>query len=192
MIKVTETDFLKKPYIVLALMMIVFFFIDMITGQFLTHNGGAVYPRTFHGLSGILFSTLLHGNYSHLSSNFLPFLFLGFFLSKSLKNSQFYGMFFFITIFSGFMVWLLGSASFHLGASSVIFGMWSLILTFAIKRKTFKDMLIGTLVLLGYGMTFIFGLIPTEGISFSGHFWGLVGGVIFGVMFVKSEKIDKK
>lgn len=187
---VKTKSFFNKPYFILFFLMIVLFVIDMATGRYLTQNGGAVYPRELSHISGIFFSTLLHANVAHISANSLPFLVLGWFLKKTMTDGEFYLMFAFITIFSGLMVWIMGSPSFHLGASSVIFGMWSLILYFAFIRRTFKDILIGTLIFFTYGFTFVFGLIPQEGISFAGHFWGLVGGVLFGWLFLKSEKIE--
>lgn len=188
MTKIEKKKILSRPYVVLTIIMVIAFIIDNFTGRFLTNNGGAVLPRDFGHITGIFFSSLLHSNFSHISSNLIPFLFFGLLLSKTMNDSTFYFMWVFISIFSGTFVWLFGSTSFHLGASGVIFGMWSLIITLACKRRTFNDILVGTCVLIAYGSTFIFGLFPREGISFSGHLWGLVGGIVFAHFFIKEDK----
>lgn len=183
---------LSVPYILLTVIMFVVFAIDSITDGTLT-NMGAVGVRDTEMLHGVLFYSFLHGNIQHIMGNLTPFLFFGWFISKSIDKGDFYLMWLFITITSGLCIWLFGAPnSHHIGASGVVFGMWSLLLTLALKRRSYKDILIGLIVIFAYGWTFVFGLVPTTGISFAGHFWGVVFGIIYGLILIKNEKYEKK
>jgi membrane associated rhomboid family serine protease len=37
---------------------------------------------------------------------------------------------------------------------------------------------VGLLVVVLYGSTLLFGLVPTPGVSWQGHFFGAVGGIV--------------
>lgn len=183
---------LSRPYILLSLVMIAVFITDNLLGGALT-NIGAVYVRNFDEFLGLFFYPFLHGDYKHLTNNLMPFLFFGWFLSKTMDDADFYLMFFFLSITSAVGIWLFGADnSYHVGASGVVFGMWSLILTLAVKRRGYKDILIGLLVIFAYGWTFIYGLVPTEKISFAGHFWGAFFGIVYGLLLIKYEKKKNK
>lgn len=180
----------SKPYLLLGLIMFIVFGIDFATNGLLS-GYGAVRPRMTENLLGIFTYSFLHGSWQHIMSNIFPFLIMGFFLCRNLSNNAFYMMFLFVTVFSGICIWLFGASnSAHVGASGVIFGMWSAIITFALKRREFKDILVGALIGLFYGFTFIYGLIPQDGISFAGHFYGLLGGVIFSVIYINAERVS--
>jgi membrane associated rhomboid family serine protease len=86
-----------------------------------------------------------------------------------------------IWIVAGIGTWLTGATgSVHLGASVLVFG-W---LTFLISRGWFARNImqigIGLAVLAIYG-SLLWGVLPGEpGISWQGHLFGAVGGVLAG------------
>lgn len=179
------------PYLFLALIMLIVFAIDTVTGGVLTQFG-AIGVRNTEMFHGLLFHSFLHGSSQHIMSNLPPFLFFGWLITRSLDNADFYLMWFFISLSSGLCIWLFGAPnSYHIGASGVVFGMWSFLLTLAIKRRSYKDLLIGLIVVMAYGWTFFYGLIPTERVSFAGHFWGLFFGIVYAIAIIKKDKIDK-
>lgn len=188
---------LMSPYILLSIVLFVILIIDKATGSFLSVNFG-VHPRTFDNWYSIFTSTLFHGNLSHLFSNLQAFIVIGFLLCRSMTNKEFYFMWVMLSVMSGVCVWLFGApGSYHIGASSVVFGMWSFALTLAVCRKSLKDVAIALFLMVFYGFTFFYGIIPKEGVSFAGHFYGIGSGVVFGMGFVpykttaEKEKIDR-
>src|SRR4051812_13079921 len=66
-----------------------------------------IVPRTLHGLIGILFSPLLHGNMHHLWANSVPLFVLLVLLLSNPKYHPF-GTLAFIWIASGLGTWLIG------------------------------------------------------------------------------------
>lgn len=85
-------------------------------------NRWGILPRTLAGLVGIPLSPFLHGSFAHLILNTVPLVTLGglvilqgarLFLTVSL----------WITLLSGAALWLLGRSAYHVGASSVLFGL---------------------------------------------------------------------
>ncbi|MGV9680214.1 rhomboid family intramembrane serine protease [Nocardia sp. NPDC003482] len=141
-------------------------------------DNGGVHPRTFDGLDGIAFAPLLHAGWPHLIGNTLPILILGLLtlltgIGRGLAATAV------IWIVGGLGQWLTGdSGSNHLGASVLVFG-W---LTYLISRGFFTrqpwQILLGVVVGLLYG-SILWGVLPGQpGISWQGHLFGAVGGVI--------------
>ena len=74
-----------------------------------------LYPRTVHGLIGIVFSPLLHGDLDHLISNTLPLLILGIIMFYFYSSIAF-KVFFWVYIMTGIWVWTAARDSYHIGA----------------------------------------------------------------------------
>ncbi|TSD93348.1 rhomboid family intramembrane serine protease [Skermania sp. ID1734] len=151
-------------------------FIDGLTDHRLDHGG--IEPRTVDGLWGILFAPVLHASWNHLAANTIPLLILGFLVLLSGVGRGIWATAI-IWLIAGAGTWLTGGAhTVHLGASSLIFG-W---LTFLIVRGLFTRKLIqifiGLAVLAFYG-SLLWGVLPGNvGISWQGHLFGAIGGVI--------------
>ncbi|MFI6173194.1 rhomboid family protein [Nocardia sp. NPDC051052] len=143
-------------------------------------DNAGIHPRAADGLSGILFAPVLHAGWPHLIGNTLPVLVLGFLallagIGRGLAATAI------IWIVAGVGTWLTGaSGSVHLGASVLVFG-W---LTFLISRGWFTrnigQIVLGLVVLALYG-SLLWGVLPgQDGISWQGHLFGAVGGLLAG------------
>ncbi|PXX61476.1 membrane associated rhomboid family serine protease [Nocardia tenerifensis] len=143
-------------------------------------NNAGIHPREADGLWGILFAPVLHANWPHLVGNTLPVLVLGFLallagIGRGLAATAI------IWVIAGIGTWLTGATgSVHLGASVLVFG-W---LTFLISRGWFArnvgQILLGLVVLALYG-SLLWGVLPgQDGISWQGHLFGAMGGVVAG------------
>lgn len=177
-----------KPYIILPILMLMILIIDNLTGRSLSMYGGII-PRETSHFKGVLLYSFLHSSWGHFVSNMGPFILIGFFMTKILKSKEFLLILLLIGVCSGLGVWFFGAPqSIHVGASGVIFGMWSFLMTLAIKRREFKDVLIGSLVGIYYGLTFMYGLMPREGISFTGHLFGFASGIFISLSYIKLTK----
>ena len=76
-------------------------------------------------------------------------------------------------------MWLVApEGTTHIGASGIVFGYATYLLARGLFTRSFLHLGVGLLVLLVYGSTLLFGLVPTPGVSWQGHFFGGVGGIV--------------
>jgi membrane associated rhomboid family serine protease len=150
--------------------------VDFLIGGRLNFYG--IYPRTYLGLRGILFAPFLHGNFRHLISNTVPFLIMGWFVMLR-EISDFFLVSAIALLASGFGVWLFGApGSLHIGASGVIFGYFGFLLARAYFERSALSIALAITVGLLYG-GLIWGVLPSQvGISWEGHLFGFLGGVL--------------
>jgi membrane associated rhomboid family serine protease len=150
-------------------------FVDVFLGGALNRYG--ILPRNLIGLRGILFAPFLHGNFAHLIANTIPFLTLGWFVMLR-ETSDFFVVTGITMLVSGLGVWLFGSAGLHIGASGVVFGYLGFLLARGYFERNIPSILLSVIVGFLYGGA-IWGVLPTQpGVSWEGHLFGFVGGVI--------------
>lgn len=150
-------------------------------------NAYGIRPRTLIGLRGILFAPFLHGNFPHLIANTLPFISFAWLIM--LDEIRYFWIVTSLTLFiSGFGVWLIGeSNSVHIGASGLIFGYFGFLLFRGLFSRRFLSLLLSLTVGVFYG-SLIWGVLPVQpGVSWEGHLFGLVGGVITAKLLAESH-----
>ncbi len=136
-----------------------------------------VLPRTLSGLQGVFFSPFIHTELEHLYNNSLPLLVLlaalQFFYSKESFTVIFYGI-----LFSGLGTWLIGRSSYHIGASGLVYVLFSYIFFRGMRAKHFRLVALSLTVILVYGgmVWFVFPKID-EVVSWEGHLSGLLVGI---------------
>lgn len=133
---------------------------------------------TPESLPGILFAPFLHGGFSHLIANSLPLLVLGF-LAAIRGLGRFVGASLIIMLVSGVGVWLTTPPEYvTIGASGLVFGYFGYVVTRGLFDRTPLDILLGVIVAVVY-YSLLWGVLPTQqGISWQGHLFGLIGGVL--------------
>ena len=142
-------------------------------------------PRELSGLGGILWAPFLHGGFTHLFANAVPFAVLGWLvLIRDVRD--FVGVSAIVAVTSGLGTWLIGpSASVHVGASGLIFGYFGFLLVAGWFERRVVPLLISMLVLFSYG-GLLFGVLPgTPGVSWQMHLFGFVGGVLAARFFTR-------
>lgn len=148
-------------------------------------------PRRIQGLLGIVFTPLLHRDGAHLIANTVPFLALGWLvlIQEALPNGTgFYAVSVTILLLGGLMTWLLGREAIHIGASGLIFGYIGFLLVSGYAGPTLLTVGIAMAVLVMYGRQ-LWGMMPTflrkggagQRVSWEGHLFGFIGGVVAGV-----------
>ena len=144
-----------------------------------------VLPREISGLKGILFSPFIHStsdNFSHIFNNSVPLFVLTYFFMVSYK-SIFTKVTVFIWLFSGVCVWLAARENYHIGASSVIYGLAFFLFFSGIFSKNKRLIAISLIVAFLYG-SMIWGIFPgEERISWEGHLFGGLSGVIMAFYY---------
>lgn len=150
--------------------------IDVISGDSL--QDGGIEPRELDGLWGILFAPLLHDDWAHLASNTVPLLVLGFMvvLASVMRGAAVVAI---IWVVAGFGTWLIGGANTnHIGASGIVFGLLAYLIVRGIFSRSAIQIAIGLVVLVFYG-GMLWGVLPSgPRISWEGHLFGAVGGVV--------------
>lgn len=151
-------------------------------------NSFGIRPHSLIGLRGILFAPLLHGSFAHLIANTIPFLILGWFVMLQ-ETSDFFIVTAITMLVGGLGTWLFGSAnSVHIGASGVIFGYLGFLLARGYFQRNIPSIFLAIIVGFFYGGA-IWGVLPTQvGISWEGHLFGFIGGILAARLFAKPKK----
>ncbi|WP_274025419.1 rhomboid family intramembrane serine protease [Vibrio parahaemolyticus] len=170
---------LKRRIYILGGLTILLFLLQIIGSLFPVHLlQYGIIPRSSEGLFGIFISPFIHGSWSHLFSNLLPFLILSFLLmTQSLREYCYSSIF--IIIISGLLVWLFGRNAIHVGASGWIFGLWSLLIAHAFTRHKNIGIVIALFVLFYYG-SMAYVIIPGQlRVSTESHIAGVISGLLY-------------
>ena len=149
---------------------------DVIAGHQLDQYG--IEARETEGLDGILTAPFLHVGFGHLLSNTIPFVIMGLLIAFEGARRLLW-VFAIVALVSGFGTWLVApEGSIHVGASGVVFGF----ATYLIARGWFNrrpiHIVVGLVVLFVWGGVLLGGVQPREGISWQGHLFGAIGGVV--------------
>ncbi|WP_019549499.1 rhomboid family intramembrane serine protease [Streptomyces sulphureus] len=150
--------------------------VDQATGNALDTFG--IEPRKMDELVDIVPAAFMHFGFDHLVANTLPLAVLGF-LAAVRGPGRFVAVALITIVISGFGVWLIAPpGSNTAGASGLIFGLFGFLLVRGFVDRRITDVAIGAVVAVFYG-SILWGVLPTEsGVSWQGHLFGLVGGVV--------------
>jgi membrane associated rhomboid family serine protease len=150
--------------------------VDSATGGDLDRYG--IDPRDVDGLVGVPAAPFLHAGFGHLIGNTIPFLVLGAVIALA-GLSRVVWVTVIVALVAGVGTWLVAPAgTTHLGASGVVFGYAAYLVSRGLFSRSLVHLGVGLVVLAVYGSTLLFGLIPQDGISWQGHLFGGVGGVV--------------
>jgi membrane associated rhomboid family serine protease len=149
---------------------------DQVLGGDLDQYG--IEPREVDGLVGIPASPFLHADFAHLIGNTVPFLVLGAVIALS-GLARVLGATVIIAVVGGLGTWLVApDGTNHIGASGIVFGYAAYLIARGLYSRNLLHLAVGVIVIGFYGTTLLFGLAPTPGISWQGHLFGAVGGVV--------------
>jgi hypothetical protein len=87
-------------------------------------------------------------------------------------------------LISGAFTWLFGRPDYHLGASGLIYAIFSFIFFKGIFTRYFRLVALSLAVILSYGgmMWYVFPGIDNE-ISWEGHLGGFIGGLLLAMLY---------
>jgi membrane associated rhomboid family serine protease len=164
--------------------------LDQFVFRLVLHNTLDIYgiiPRNVMGLRGILFAPFLHGGLVHLIGNTIPFVILGWLIMLR-ETRDFIVVSLIAALTSGVGTWLIGDPhSIHIGASGVIFGYLGYLLLRGYFEHSVTSIMISLFVGTLYG-SLILGVLPLqEGVSWEGHLFGFVGGVLAARLLAKRQ-----
>jgi len=160
--------------------------VNFLLGHSLTTYG--VLPRSSNGLIGIFLSPFVHAGFWHAVSNTVPLLILGG-LTLAADKARFLMTTVVIILLSGTLVWLFARNSYHVGASGLVFGYFGALITQAIIERSLKSIVLAMITITLYG-GLLWGILPLRSyISFEGHFFGLIAGIVYIWIISKSSKM---
>lgn len=158
-----------------ALMWIVELADQLLDGR-LDANG--IEPRELDGLDGIVWAPFLHGGFDHLIGNTIPFLLLGFAIAIG-GVARVAAVTLTVALVGGLGTWLIApSNTVHIGASGIVFGFASYLVARGLYSRSLGQIALGVVVLAVWGTTLLQGLVPEDGISWQGHLFGALGGIL--------------
>lgn len=198
----SEKNRLKRALLVPLVFLAVIWFIFLLQ-TFSGFRPGVLgnLPRDLWGLTGILFSPLLHGSLDHIVSNSIPFMVMCtsiFYFYEKVAARGFIMMYF----LSGIALWLLGNLFFcgtefnrscslpHIGASGVVYALLSFIFWTGVFRKSLQSIILALVVTVMYSGYFA-GIGPNQegNVSWEGHLFGALVG-IFTAFYYRDELED--
>lgn len=147
-----------------------------------TALGGAldrfgIRPRQLDGLDGLVLAPFLHSGFGHLIANSLPFLIMGVAICVSGVRG-FVHVTLIVGLIAGVGTWLTGSSgSLHIGASGLVFGYLTYLMSRGLFARRIGYLVGGAVTFIVYGGV-LWGLVPRPGISWQGHLFGAIGGVV--------------
>lgn len=144
-----------------------------------------LYPRSVHGVVGIICAPFLHANFNHLFFNTIPLFVLGMFI-LGLGQNVFIAVSIMIALLQGILVWLFGRKYLHIGASGVISGYFGFVLGLAYFYPTVITLVLALVAVYYFG-SIIAGVLPMdEKVSWESHLAGLLSGVfvMYAMLFV--------
>lgn len=138
-------------------------------------------PRSEDGLVGILAAPFLHANFAHLIANTGAFIVLGMLVAA--VSRRYWPVTVGVALISGVAVWLVAAPNtIHIGASGLVYGYAAFLVAWGLVTRRASSILVAVLVVLLYG-GLVFGVLPTQqGISWQGHLFGAIGGVVMALV----------
>lgn len=156
--------------------------INSIDGYGLSSEFG-IDAREPSSLPEIFSAPFLHANWAHIEANSGPLFVFGF-LAAYRGVKKWLAVTVLIVIASGLGVWFVGpSIGVTVGASGLVFGYFGYIIVRGLFDRHLIDIVIGLVMALCFAYQFS-SLLPTdEQVSWQGHMFGFVGGIVGGWLF---------
>ena len=149
--------------------------------QKINFNSYGIYPQTFSGLKGVLFSPFIHGSLEHLYNNTIPLAVLlaalFYFYNKIAWKVVFIGI-----LLSGLITWSIGRPSYHIGASGLIYVLASFTFFKGVFVKHYRLIALSLVVVFIYGSLLWYIFPVKDGVSWEGHLGGFIAGLFLATV----------
>jgi membrane associated rhomboid family serine protease len=145
-------------------------------------NKFGVLPRTLSGFKGVFFTHFIHSDAQHLFNNSVPLLVLLMSL-KYFYRSVSYKVLIYGGLLTGFLTWLIGRESYHIGASGIVYLLFSFVFFSGVIKKHYRLVAMSLVTIFLYGSMIWYVFPIKEGMSWEGHLSGFITGLLFAVLY---------
>lgn len=150
-----------------------------------------LFPRNVDGLKGIVLGVFIHSDWKHLFNNSIPLIILGSALFHFYREAAF-KVIIWVVLMGGLWTWISAREAHHIGASGLLYGLFSFLLFSGFIRKNKQLIALSLLVAFIYG-SLVWGLLPIDyRMSWESHFWGFLAGFILAIYYRKIGKQREK
>lgn len=154
-------------------------------------NKYGVYPRTLKGFRGVFFTHFIHSNTGHIFNNSIPLFVLLSGLFYFYKEVA-YKVLLLGGFLTGFLTWVIARESYHIGASGIVYLLFSFVFFSGIIRKHFRLVALSLIVIFLYGSMIWYVLPIKEGMSWEGHLSGFLIGLFFAGIYRKRGTVKEE
>lgn len=145
-------------------------------------NKLGLYPRTLSGFKGVFTMHFIHSSINHLYSNSVPLFVLSAALFYFYKEVAF-KVIVFGAFFTGILTWCIARDSYHIGASGVVYLLFSYVFFSGVIKKHFRLIATSLIVIFLYGSMIWYVLPIKDGMSWEGHLSGFLVGLLFAFLY---------
>lgn len=166
---------------------VVHFINAFVFGGALSNYG--IRPLDFNGIWGIFTAPLLHANFEHLASNSVPGAIFCFLIGLSGRKAW-WQVTIATVLVAGVGTWLFGGpGTSHIGASSLVYGWLAYLVVRGVFNRSLLQIALGAALGFAYS-GLIWGVLPVyEGVSWQGHLFGALGGILAGMTITSDDPV---
>ena len=164
------------------------FLLNILSGGHL--NSFGIRPLDPAFLPAILSAPFLHAGFAHIMGNTTVGVVAAFLIGLTGKRA-FFEVTTICMVVGGLGTWLLGGVGTnHIGASGVVYGWMSYLMVRGFYNRSPGQILVGVILVFSFsGM--VYGFLPQAGLSWQGHLFGAVGGVIAGATITSDDPVRR-
>jgi membrane associated rhomboid family serine protease len=169
----------QQGLVLLAAIVLLMWLVESINTIDSNHlDSDGIQARSISHFWGILTSPFIHASFQHLIDNTVPFVFLGVIIALH-GAGRLLIVTGFIVLIGGLGTWVIGpGGTSTIGASGVVFGYASYLLTRGFFDRSIWELGVGIVVGIVWGAALVSSLVPHGGISWQAHLCGGIAGVI--------------
>ena len=177
-----QLSFSKNIFLIPSLYIFLIWFIYWAEINFgYNFNKFGVYPRTLDGFKGVFLTHFIHSDVGHLFNNSIPlFVLLSslfyFYRDVAFKILLLGG---FLT---GFLTWIIARDAYHIGASGIVYLLFSFVFFSGIIRKHYRLVALSLIIIFLYGSMIWYVLPIKDGMSWEGHLSGFLVGFVLAIL----------
>jgi membrane associated rhomboid family serine protease len=154
-------------------------------------DSDGIWARNLDRLWGILTAPFIHASFAHLIGNTVPFLFMGLIIALA-GAARLALVTAIVIVLGGLGTWLISPGGIPtIGASGVVFGYATYLLTRGFFNRSALELLTGLIVGAIWGAALLASIVPHPGVSWEGHASGAVAGVM-AAFLLKRERPGRR